>query len=337
MTMPHSKQMPVMCCTACVDMSQGRHGTDVIGQTPGTVPTLLLLVSQMRKFAVIEREREQNFGKLIQQWLAGMLPDIQLQHQTQGERVVDIQLFVKVGVLLLLDGTCQVPCARAAVPAWAPEGWDSYTQRVSLLQAAALGVQWLQDHVTLIYMEVKREAGFSGDAQPEGMVYYANDCQSLAVAGTKTLQPALLLTVSTRVSLPCASWLQAMLQSLCFLASASCVAGKCLAHPVVAVQQLYTEPCEAVTWLLCNPSPQAGVVLLQAGESADKHPQGLSPSPCSLLQVVGPTVQAFGLCLTESGTIVCKPLTAAMDMLLIPHHVHRFEELVSFFRELLCW
>lgn len=99
MTMPHSKQMPAMCCTACVDMSQGRHVTDVIGQTPGMVPTLLLLVSQMRKFAVIEREREQNFGKLIQQWLAGMLPDIQLQHQTQGERVVDIQLFVKVGVL----------------------------------------------------------------------------------------------------------------------------------------------------------------------------------------------------------------------------------------------
>ena len=97
MTMPHSKQMPVMCCTACVDMSQGRHGTDVIGQTPGTVPTLLLLVSQMRKFAVIEREREQNFGKLIQQWLAGMLPDIQLRHQTQGKKVVDIQLFVKVG------------------------------------------------------------------------------------------------------------------------------------------------------------------------------------------------------------------------------------------------
>ncbi len=146
---------------------------------------------------------------------------------------------------------------------------------MSLLQAAALGGQWLQDHVTLVYIEVKREAGFSGDAQQEGMVYYANDCQSLAVAGTKTLQPALLLTVSTRVSLPCASWLQAMLQSLCFLASASCVAGKCLAHPVVAVQQLYTEPCEAVPWLLCNPSPQAGVVLLQAGESADKHPQRL--------------------------------------------------------------
>ena len=86
-----------MCCTACVDMSQGRHVTDVIGQTPGMMPTLLLLVSQMRKFAVKEHEREQNFGKLIQQWLAGMLPDIQLQHQTQGKKVVDIQLFVKVG------------------------------------------------------------------------------------------------------------------------------------------------------------------------------------------------------------------------------------------------
>ena len=86
-----------MCCTACVDMSQGPHVTDAVGQPRGMVPTLLLLVSQMRKFAVIEREREQNFVKLIQQWLAGMLPDIQLQHQTQGKKVVDIQLRVKVG------------------------------------------------------------------------------------------------------------------------------------------------------------------------------------------------------------------------------------------------
>ena len=204
---------------------------------------------------------------------------------------------------------------------------------MSLLQAAALGGQWLEDHVTLVYIEVKREAGSAGDTQQEGMVYYAKDCESLAVAGTKTLQPGVLLTVSTRVSLPCASCLEAMLQSLCFLASASCVAGKCLAHPVVAVQQLYTEPCEAVPWLLCKASPQAFVVLLQASESAHMHPHCLI-SPCSLLQVVGPTVQAFGLCLTGSGTIVCEPLTAAMDMLLIPHHVHRFEELVSFFREL---
>ena len=60
---------------------------------------------------------------------------------------------------------------------------------MSLLQAAALGGQWLQDHVTLVYIEVKREAGSGGDAQQEGMVYYAKDCQSLAVAGTKTLQP----------------------------------------------------------------------------------------------------------------------------------------------------
>ena len=144
-------------------------------------------------------------------------------------------------------------CCRSA---WAPEGWDGYTQveHVSLLQAAALGGQWLQDHVTLIYIEVKREAASAGDAQQEGMVYYANDCKSLAVAGTKTLQPGLLLTVSTRVSLPCASCLQAMQQSLCVLASAS---------------------CEAVPWLLCKPSPQAGVVLLQAGDSAAKRPQRL--------------------------------------------------------------
>ena len=131
-----------------------------------------------------------------------------------------------------------MPCALAAVPAWAPEGWDGYThvEHVSFVQAAALGGQWLKDHVTLVYIEVKREAGSAGDAQQEGMVYYARDCRALGVAGTKTLQPALLLTVSSGVLLPCASCSQAVLQSLCFLASASCVAAKCLVHPVVAVQ-----------------------------------------------------------------------------------------------------
>ena len=80
-----------------------------------------------------------------------------------------------------------MPCALAAVPAWAPEGWDGYTyvELVSFVQAAALGGQWLKDHVTLVYIEVKREAGSAGDAQQEGMVYYAQDCRALGVAGTR--------------------------------------------------------------------------------------------------------------------------------------------------------
>ena len=61
-------------------------------------------------------------------------------------------------------------------------------------------------------------------------MYYAQDCRALGVAGTKTLQPALLLTVSLEVLLPCGSCSQAVLQSLCFSASASCVAAKCLVH-----------------------------------------------------------------------------------------------------------
>ena len=48
---------------------------------------------------------------------------------------------------------------------------------MSLLQAAALGGQWLQDNVTLVYIEVKQEAGSGGDAQQEGMVYNAQDCR----------------------------------------------------------------------------------------------------------------------------------------------------------------
>ena len=45
-------------------------------------------------------------------------------------------------------------------------------------------------------------------------------------------------------------------------------------------------------------------------------------------------MRAFGLCLTGSGTVLCEPLSAAMDMLLIPHQAHRFVELVSLFQEL---
>ena len=58
------------------------------------------------------------------------------------------------------------------------------------LQAATLGGQWLKEYVTLVYIEVKREAGSAGDAQQEGMVSYAQDCRALQVVGTKTLQPA---------------------------------------------------------------------------------------------------------------------------------------------------
>ena len=53
---------------------------------------------QMRHFARKEDHREKTFGRLIKQWLMGMLPkDIQLQHQTRGESVVDVQLRVEVG------------------------------------------------------------------------------------------------------------------------------------------------------------------------------------------------------------------------------------------------
>ena len=54
---------------------------------------------------------------------------------------------------------------------------------------------------TLIFIEVKREAGVSGDAQQEGMAHYVQACKTLAAATTHTLLPAVLLTVrSTRVS-----------------------------------------------------------------------------------------------------------------------------------------
>ena len=53
-----------------------------------------------------------------------------------------------------------------------------------------------------------------------------------------------------------------------------------------------------------------------------------------LQHVTGPTVRVFGWCLTGSGTVLCEPLSAAMDMLLIPHRAQRFAELASLFWEL---
>ena len=57
--------------------------------------------------------------------------------------------------------------------------------------------------VTLLYIEVKREAGVSGDAQQEGIAYYLRGCTPLAeatpVATTRSLLPAMLLTVRSTV------------------------------------------------------------------------------------------------------------------------------------------
>jgi len=46
-------------------------------------------------------------------------------------------------------------------------------------------------------MEIKREAGHSGDAQQEGMAYFLRDCATDEFASSwPTLRPALLITVS---------------------------------------------------------------------------------------------------------------------------------------------
>ena len=52
------------------------------------------------------------------------------------------------------------------------------------------------------------------------------------------------------------------------------------------------------------------------------------------MQVVGPTVRAFGLFVDATSTGICEPLSPAMDMLLIPHLPDMFAKLASLFREL---
>ncbi len=49
------------------------------------------------------------------------------------------------------------------------------------------------------------------------------------------------------------------------------------------------------------------------------------------VQVVGPSVRTFGMCVDANATVVCEPLTSAMDMLLIPHLPDAFAALASLF------
>ena len=37
------------------------------------------------------------------------------------------------------------------------------------------------------------------------------------------------------------------------------------------------------------------------------------------VQVVGPSIRTFDMCVDATATVVCEPLTSAMDMLLISH------------------
>ncbi len=49
------------------------------------------------------------------------------------------------------------------------------------------------------------------------------------------------------------------------------------------------------------------------------------------MQVVGPSVRAFGVCVDATSTVVCEPLSSAMDMLLIPHLADSFAALASLY------
>ena len=45
-----------------------------------------------------------------------------------------------------------------------------------------------------------------------------------------------------------------------------------------------------------------------------------SSNTCNFsMQVVGPSVRAFGMCVDATSTVMCEPLSPSMDMLLIPH------------------
>ncbi|DBA87303.1 TPA: hypothetical protein ACH3X1_004361 [Trebouxia sp. C0004] len=57
-----------------------------------------------------------------------------------------------------------------------------------------LQVEMAGQLVTLVYIEIKREAGHSGDAQQAGMAYLLQDCASEKfMSSSPTLRPALLV------------------------------------------------------------------------------------------------------------------------------------------------
>ncbi|KAL0026834.1 hypothetical protein WJX77_005080 [Trebouxia sp. C0004] len=65
--------------------------------------------------------------------------------------------------------------------------WMTFTQ-------SALSVEMAGQLVTLVYIEIKREAGHSGDAQQAGMAYLLQDCASEKfMSSSPTLRPALLV------------------------------------------------------------------------------------------------------------------------------------------------
>ena len=49
------------------------------------------------------------------------------------------------------------------------------------------------------------------------------------------------------------------------------------------------------------------------------------------MQVVGPSVRVFGLCLDATSTGICEPLSPAMDILLMPHMPDSFASLATLF------
>ena len=51
----------------------------------------------------------------------------------------------------------------------------------------------------------------------------------------------------------------------------------------------------------------------------------------SIMQVAGPSVHAFGMCVDATSTLVCEPLFSNIDMLLLPHLPQCFATLTSFF------
>ena len=49
------------------------------------------------------------------------------------------------------------------------------------------------------------------------------------------------------------------------------------------------------------------------------------------MQVVGPSVRVFGMCLDANTVGICEPLSPAMDMLLMPHMPDAFASLATLF------
>ena len=188
------------------------------------------LCRAMQPLANLTPTRQESFEALVETYLKDSLPDtVQLVQQKRCHSIVDIRLQAKVSIVPLPGATKCTACAEQGLPhALANRmGLHKSAGQCSIKRMKTLTMQiimtmqliikpallalilcfFLQiddQYVMVVYIEVKPEAGQSGDAQQQAMAYCLNDYAEWAKSGrdsAQPLRPAALLTVQNHESI----------------------------------------------------------------------------------------------------------------------------------------